>query len=628
MKRLLNYAVLMVVATGVFNSQTVWALDWRKLGGTSVEASLASPATGPVSQVWFSADGDRLYARTGIGKVFETVDFENWTLAPDASPRAIPRQETIAERLPESGAVLRASPGSPKIFALGTDLYVSEDSGKHWTNLTTGGDSPVLGSRQRDVSVSPRDSQQIVVANDRGVWRSMDGGFSWTGLNQGLPNLMVREILATPRRGDGAKLSIDGFGQVQLMPQKGPTKTVWAVVSSPDNAADADRDRFQHSLGSPPTAIKRTGDLVYAGDRDGRLWVSNDAGSKWALSQKPISSGAVQRLEVDAEMPRIALAVLSGQTGARLLRTVNAGLTYDDVSGGLPETELHGAAMDRADGAVYVATDRGVFLSHMDLNVSGSAGPWSLISQGLPADPAEDVKLDAAGNQLYVAVQGFGLYAAPAPHKNDVLRVVNAADLSQRAAAPGSLLSVLGGKVRSARAADLAFPVLAAATGASQIQVPFEASGSRISLSLEMTGGRASIGLSLKNVSPAILVDRDGAPMLLDGETGLMLDAGNTAKSRARIQILLTGLGKVKPSWPTGVAAPLDNPPSVAVPVQVMLDGSPVEVTRATLAPGYVGLYIVEIQLPALVNSGPAEFYVAADGQESNHVRMYLESDR
>ena len=48
-------------------------------------------------------------------------------------------------------------------------------------------------------------------------------------------------------------------------------------------------------------------------------------------------------------------------------------------------------------------------------------------------------------------------------------------------------------------------------------------------------------------------------------------------------------------------------------------------VTRATLAPGYVGFYIVEGQVPKLVNSGPAELYLEVEGQPSNHVRVYIE---
>lgn len=47
--------------------------------------------------------------------------------------------------------------------------------------------------------------------------------------------------------------------------------------------------------------------------------------------------------------------------------------------------------------------------------------------------------------------------------------------------------------------------------------------------------------------------------------------------------------------------------------------------TRATLAPGYVGFYLIEVQVPRIVDAGPAELYVEADGQVSNRVRVYLE---
>jgi uncharacterized protein (TIGR03437 family) len=149
--------------------------------------------------------------------------------------------------------------------------------------------------------------------------------------------------------------------------------------------------------------------------------------------------------------------------------------------------------------------------------------------------------------------------------------------------------------------------------------------GPSVGLALDAASGSVSLGLAVQAASPAIFLDRDGAPMLLDADSGLMLDAGNTAHSNARIQILATGLGRVKPGWPTGLAAPLENPPAVAATVKAYLERAPVEVTRAILAPGYVGLYLIELQLPAIVNAGPAELYIAADGQESNRVRVYLQ---
>ena len=222
-------------------------------------------------------------------------------------------------------------------------------------------------------------------------------------------------------------------------------------------------------------------------------------------------------------------------------------------------------------------------------------------------------------------MDGYGVYAAAAPHRTGALRLVNAADFSARAAAPGSLISVQGGRVDSASAGSLSFPVLAASDSESQIQVPFEASTANLSLALQTGAGRFTLGLPVQAVSPAIFVNHDGSPMILDGDSGLMLDGRNTAHSDARIEILATGLGKVRPDWPTGMAAPLENPPVVAATVKAYLDRVPVPVTRAALAPGYIGFYLIEVQLPAIVNAGPAELYITADGQESNRVQVVLD---
>src|SRR5258707_1093055 len=81
----------------------------------------------------------------------------------------------------------------------------------------------------------------------------------------------------------------------------------------------------------------------------------------------------------------------------------------------------------------------------------------------------------------------------------------------------------------------------------SQIQVPFEVTGSTLNLSMESSTGRITMGLALRSVSPAIFVDRDGGPIVLNADTGLLLDAATPARSNSRLQIFTTGLGKVTP---------------------------------------------------------------------------------
>jgi uncharacterized protein (TIGR03437 family) len=593
--------------------------DWRKVGTSAVDLPLVSPATGGVERVWFSPDASRLYVRTRSGKTFETIDFETWTGSAERPPA--PPVPALAARLPEAGAQMVSAARSPRLYALGRHLYRSEDGGRSWMNLTAWRDESIIGPAQRSVAVSPADPDHIAVANDFGVWRSLDGGLSWTGLNQFLPNLAVRRIVSTPAGAAGARVEAEGFGTLELP----PGGAVWTPVAGPASADEETRRRFSALLGADITAVAVAGEMAYAGSSGGRLWTSFDAGRTWRPSPDAPAAGPVERIFADPAEPRVALAALSG-TGARLLRTTNSGVFWDDLSSNLPPGAARAVVAERAAGAVYVATDTGVYYGRADLENAGPAAiEWTPLTARLPAAAATDVRLDPQGNQLYIALEGYGLYAAAAPHRSRLLRVVSAADYTARPAAPGSLLSVVGGRVDSARAGGAAFPVLAASDSESQIQVPFEVEGSRLALALTTNRGQVTVPLPLESVSPAIFVSRDGAPMLLDADSGLLLDARNTARGRARLQVLATGLGRVRPDWPTGLAAPLDNPPEVVAGVEAYLDRVPVTVTRATLAPGYVGFYLVEIQLPALVNAGPAELYITAGARESNRVSVFVE---
>lgn len=614
----ISFAAAVFLAGTLGFSQT--APEWRKVGTASVDLQLAGPATGPVDQVWFAPGEGVLFARTASGAVFETADYQTWTLAADAPQPPAARPATAA-RLPEASARIIASPSNPDvIFGLGRQLYRSDDGGHSWNNLTAFRSRSVIGDGVNSVAASPLDADQLVAANDYGVWRSLDGGLSWSALNQGLPNLPVRRILSTVTGTSGTIVDVENLGTLELP----PSGSLWQQVdgSLPDAALE---ELYSRRLQTEITAVGQAGGTVYAGSADGRIWVSLDGGRTFPAPAWATGGGRVERIFTDPVEPRVALAALSG-AGPHVLRTTNSGGFWDTLDFNLPNRPAHGITADRAAGAVYVATDAGVFYGVADLeNPSSNPVNWVNVSSRLPAAPAYDVRLDPAGVQLYAAFDGYGVYATAAPHRARVPRIVNTADFSTRPAAPGSLLSVVGAQVSRATGANLEFPVLAAAEGESQVQVPFEAIGPSVGLTLYTAGGNFTIPLTVQPVSPAILVSRDGAPALFDADSELPLDARNQAHSNGRVKILATGLGKVQPNWPTGMQAPLEDPPAVVAPVKVFLDGEPLQVTSATLAPGYIGFYLVEAQLPAVTNAGTSELYLSADGQESNHVQILIE---
>lgn len=592
------------------------------MGPPSAELTLASPATGPVEQVWFSPQGATLYARTRSG-VFWTADFETWSPAPagSAPPASAPAS---AVRLPEPDAGVTAALGGA-IFALGANLYRSEDNGRSWTNLTAYRSRSVIGAGQHSVAVSPVDRDQLAVANDFGVWRSMDGGITWAGLNQSLPNLPVRRILSTPSGIAGTRIQVENWPTPLELP---PGGALWVPAQGAGlESEEAQKQWLTVALGVPITAAAAAGETLYAGSNDGRLWFSGDGGLTLQPARLPAGAlGPVERIYVDAAEPRVALAALGGD-GAHVLRTFNGGDIWDPVDADLPKAPAHAVTADVSAGAVYVATSAGVFWTQLDLLTAGSPQHWTPLSDALPPAPAYDVRLDPSAVQLYAAIDGYGVYATAAPHRRLSLRVVNAFDFSTRPAAPGSLLSVVGAHVNTARGGDLEYPVLGMPSDAeSQIQVPYGASGPAVSLALNTNAGVVRVDLQVQPVSPAIFVAPDGAAMLYDADSGLPLDGRNPARSGGRVQIFATGLGKVQPDWPAGVPTPLQGVPhAVTAPVKALLDGVAVPVTRAELAPGYVGFYLVEVQLPVIANFGGAQLYITADGQESNPVQIVIE---
>jgi uncharacterized protein (TIGR03437 family) len=611
-------------------------MEWRRAGNLSLDRSatmgLAGMASGPVTKVWYSPEGGSIYASGFNGRVFETSDLEQWTLRPNTIPPTESPSDFARSR-PETAAKIRRG-ARGRIFAFGRFIYRSDDEGANWTNLTEFRRESILGEGIVDVAPSPRDPEELTVASRNGIWRTVDGGLTWLALNDGFPNFPATRILDTPSGVNGIRVfsQVGAAGSYEWRPGE---RRAWREIREEGIAAElARQERLSQQFGVRITATTAAGELVYAGGVDGRIWASSDRGASWRVS-KLQETGAITRIVADAQDPRIALATAAGRPqdldvsrrGSHLLRTVNGGGFWDDLTENLPDVPAFGVTFERASGAIYAATARGVFFTTGDLNGLGPATQWrSLTSVQMEGTSALDVQLGSGGHQLYAIFEGAGVFATAAPHRRGSPRLVNAADFSNRAVAPGSLLTLLGRDIGEARAGNLRAPILSSSPERSEIQVPFDVQGTTLPLTLtSQAGGQMRFGLPLDSVSPAIFVDRDGAAMLLDAESGVMLDAMSPARSGNRIQILGTGMGRVRPEWPAGVAAPMEAPPSVVAKVRAWLDRTPVEVTRAVLAPGYVGFYLIEIELPKIVNYGPAELYIEADGRESNRVRVFVE---
>lgn len=608
----------LALLAAAFLSASAQSYPWRQIGNTSLVAGQASVAGGPVERVWFSPSG-RLHALLPGGLTFAYGDQESWNPARETPPPAA----GPARGAPEAGA--RVVTAGPVLYAGASQVWRSDDGGASWRSLTTWAGGSLLGARVRDVAVDPSNPERLAVAAESGVWLSADGGRSWTGLNEGLPALPVRRILSAPSGSRGVRIAVERQGRLEELEWYPAQRLGW--FPGPGELLEreeAQRQRWSRELGTAVTALAEAGGTLFLGEASGRLLATSDEGRTWR-DFSPAGAGAVLRIWTDGVDRSFALAsIASSQEGApRLLRTLNGGVWWDDLSAGLPPGNVYSVTADRETGALYAATDAGLFLTYADLRSPAPATSWQPAGGPLPPGAVRDVRLDDSGVTLLAAVDGYGIFAAPAPHRRRAPRLVHSADLSSRPAAPGALMTLVGGRVAQASAGRSPALVLAAAEQESQIQLPFELTGSSVAVTVEIGRQRLAFGLALAPASPAILVDREGAPMVLDADSGAPVELMNPARPGMTLQILMSGLGRVRPAWPAGLPAPFDNPPSVAAPVRAWLDGIALDVRRAILAPGYTGFYLVEVELPALLDEGVYQLVVEAGGARSNPVRIY-----
>jgi len=143
-------------------------------------------------------------------------------------------------------------------------------------------------------------------------------------------------------------------------------------------------------------------------------------------------------------------------------------------------------------------------------------------------------------------------------------------------------------------------PLFYASPGQVNFQIPFQAEGSYTNLAVTTASGQTlTVPLLLNSASPGIFVGGSGTVAALHGVSGLPITSASPAVGGEVISLFTTGLGGVYPPVTSGTAAPSSPLSVVTSMVTATVNGQPAAVTFAGLAPTFVGLYQVNLQLPS-----------------------------
>ena len=177
----------------------------------------------------------------------------------------------------------------------------------------------------------------------------------------------------------------------------------------------------------------------------------------------------------------------------------------------------------------------------------------------------------------------------------------------------------------------IAVPLFTVATvdGQEQInlQVPYELTGQATVTVVVNNNGVLSdpVEVNISLAQPGILTLDGTAGAILHNETFQLVTPENPASPGEPVVVYATGLGPVAPAPLTGAPASASPLSLTSIPPVVTVGGIVAEVLFSGLAPGFVGLYQVNLVVPLDAPSGDLGVVIQTDGQASNPAKMAVQ---
>jgi uncharacterized protein (TIGR03437 family) len=170
-------------------------------------------------------------------------------------------------------------------------------------------------------------------------------------------------------------------------------------------------------------------------------------------------------------------------------------------------------------------------------------------------------------------------------------------------------------------------PIYLISPGQINVLVPYATSGLTASIAVNNNGNSSNtVNVPLSATAPGVFsLDRDGfGPGAILHANFSLVNAASPAKIGETVLVFLTGLGAVNPPVADGTAGGA-TPLSKAAPVNVLIGGVTATVSYAGLAPGFPGLYQINVTVPAdLVVTATAPFPLAIQTPDSFHDQVDL----
>ena len=293
---------------------------------------------------------------------------------------------------PHNPDIIYAATGADGSIGNGAGVYKSTDGGATWSSANDGLERAAVYG----LYIDPEDSNIIYATTfGAGLYKSSDGGQNWQASNEGMEQLTgwwggVSMFLFDPA--DHTHLyHADPTSGIHYSTDSGES---WQIINY--------TDMFLISMAIDP----RDGRHLFAGAQyfgegmgAGGLYESTDGGLFWepiALDINSIAETSVANIAIDPNNPDNIIAFLDNDN--RGISSRDGGESWREISIALFNKNVHGIAFDPANpSAIYLAAEN-VLMRSSDNGVS-----WQAVGNPLESNINA---LAFAGNRLYAGAHG------------------------------------------------------------------------------------------------------------------------------------------------------------------------------------------------------------------------------
>jgi photosystem II stability/assembly factor-like uncharacterized protein len=330
---------------------------------------------------------------------------------------------------------------SPSTLYAGTDggVFKSTDGGATWSAVNVGLTSTVINM----LAIDPASPSTLYVGTNGGVFKSTDGGAIWNAVNVGLTSTVINTLVIDPA--SPSTLYVGTNGGVFKSIDGGIT---WHM----SNTGLENGSINVGALAINPTASS----TIYAGTMiclneyscAGGVFKSIDGGGTWIITGLNNTVGHISTLVIDPTMPN---TIYAGTWGL-VFKSMDGGTTWGSTGGwdgGWPEHWVRTLAIDPLHpSTIYAGTVYGGIGSVSDqfreiyegvFQTTNGGATWGRVNNGLTNTAVYALMVDPSDPSIVYAGTGNGVFA-----NQHIQQLPSTIAFNHSSSAPGSVITVTG----------------------------------------------------------------------------------------------------------------------------------------------------------------------------------------